>query len=275
MVKSFDFGEFPPENISWAGITNDGALAAKGDYMLVVAAEDMAGNKGVNAPSAVFTFDTTEASLILAASDAAFSPNGDKVQDVMTFTPVSGQGADVTKYVFKVLNEKSEAVYQKSENKKLPVSITWNGKADDGILCPDGIYSAVLDIETANGSSSSASTGAFGLDTVAPSLMAETQWADFSPDGDGNQDTIPVKVLDCSAEKAWVCEVRNSKKKLLRSIHGMDRFVISTGMVQMSLVTLQQMELIQCYLQPVMMLETLSVQKSVNLFWITAKQKYT
>ncbi|MCQ2572852.1 MAG: OmpA family protein [Treponema sp.] len=216
VVKSFDFGEFPPENISWAGITNDGALAAKGDYMLVVAAEDMAGNKGVNAPSAVFTFDTTEASLILAASDAAFSPNGDKVQDVMTFTPVSGQGADVTKYVFKVLNEKSEAVYQKSENKKLPVSITWNGKADDGILCPDGIYSAVLDIETANGSSSSASTGAFGLDTVAPSFMAETQWADFSPDGDGNQDTIPVKVLDCSAEKAWICEVRNSKKEIVK-----------------------------------------------------------
>lgn len=215
-VKSYDFGEFPPESISWAGITNDGNLAEKGDYKLVVSAEDMAGNKGVKAPSAVFTFDTTEASLVLAASDAAFSPNGDKVQDVMTFTPVSGQSGDVTKYTFKIMNEKSAVVYQKTENKKLPATIVWNGKADDGILCPDGNYSAVLDIETANGSSSSASTGTFGLDTQAPVFVAETRWSDFSPDGDGNQDTIPVDVKNCSNEKSWVCEVKNAKRETVK-----------------------------------------------------------
>ncbi len=218
VVKTYDFGEFPPESISWAGITDDGVLAEKGAYKLVVSAEDMAGNKGVKNPSKEFTFDTTEASLILAASDAAFSPNGDKVQDVMTFTPVSGQGADVTKYTFKVLNDKGDAVFTKAENKKLPSSIVWNGKADDGILCADGFYTATLDIETANGSSSSAATGAFGLDTVAPSLLAETQWADFSPDGDGNQDSVPVKVLNCSSEKSWTCEVRNNKRETIKKI---------------------------------------------------------
>jgi len=215
-VKTYDFGEFPPESITWAGLTDEGTLAEKGEYHFVVTAEDMAGNKGVNAPSSVFAFDTTEASLILAASDAAFSPNGDKVQDVMTFTPVSGQGSDVTNYEFAILNEKTDVVYKKAENKKLPASIVWNGKDNDGILCADGIYSAVLKIETANGSSSSAVTGTFGLDTVAPSLMAETQWADFSPDGDGNQDTVPVKVLNCSAEKTWTCEVRNAKKATVK-----------------------------------------------------------
>ena len=215
-VKSFDFGEFPPESVTWAGITDDGTLAPKGDYMFVVSAEDMAGNKGVKAPSSTFAFDTTEASLLLAASDAAFSPNGDKVQDVMTFTPVTGQGNDVTKYAFKILDANANPVYEKSENKKLPATITWNGKTTDGILCADGSYSAVLNIETANGSSSSAATGAFVLDTVAPSFMAETQWSDFSPDGDGNQDTVPVKVLECSSEKAWTCEIRDSKKNAVK-----------------------------------------------------------
>ncbi|MCQ2598221.1 MAG: gliding motility-associated C-terminal domain-containing protein [Treponema sp.] len=217
-VKSYDFGEFPPVSVSWSGITDKGVLAEKGDYKFVVTAEDMAGNKGVKNPSATFTFDTTEASLILAASDAAFSPNGDKVQDVMTFTPVSGQGADVTQYSFKVMDEKGTVVYSKEENKKLPTSITWNGKANDGILCADGTYTAELAITTANGSSSSASTGAFGIDTVAPSFVAETPWSDFSPDGDGNQDSIPVKVLNCSSEKSWTLDIKNAKNSVVKKI---------------------------------------------------------
>lgn len=218
VVKSYDFGEFPPESISWNGISDNGTLAEKGEYTFTVSAEDMAGNKGVQNPSSVFAFDTTEASLLLAASNAAFSPNGDKVQDVMTFTPVSGQGGNVTKYTFKILNDKADAVYEKTENKKLPASIVWNGKANDGILCADGLYSAELNIETANGSSSKAVTGAFILDTVAPTFAAETAWTDFSPDGDGNQDTIPVKVLNCSSEKNWVCEIQNAKKETVKKL---------------------------------------------------------
>lgn len=217
IVKSFDFGEFPPETVSWNGITDDGGLAKSGEsYSFVVSAQDLAGNQGVKNPSASFKFNTTEASLLLAANDSAFSPNGDKVQDTISFTPVSPQSSDVTNYTFRILDANAKVVYEKSEAKKLPANLSWNGKDSDGILCPDGSYVASLIIKTSNGSESNASTGKFVLDTVAPSMTAEIQWADFSPDGDGNQDSIPVKVLNSSSEKSWSCEVRNNKNAVVK-----------------------------------------------------------
>ena len=214
-VKTFEFGEFPPDSISWNGIDDKGNLSPKGDYLFALSAEDLAGNKGVENKSDMFTFDTTEASLLLAASDSAFSPNGNKVKDTITFTPVS-KGTDVTKYTFQILDSAGKSVYTKTENKKLPTTFVWNGKDDAGILCIDGKYSAKLAIDTANGSSSNATTSAFSLDTVAPNLSASSQWTDFSPDEDGNQDVLPVKISSCSSEKSWLCEVKNSKNETVR-----------------------------------------------------------
>jgi len=101
--------------------------------------------------------------------DTAFSPNGDKVKDTISFTPVTHAGSGgIVKYVFKIAAAGSSAALKTmSESKSVPASFVWDGRDDKGALCSDGQYIASLEITSANASTASASTQAFALDTKA------------------------------------------------------------------------------------------------------------
>lgn len=215
VVNSYDFGEYPPEEVVWNGISSDGTIAEKGQYRFVLSGTDLAGNTGVSQTTELVTFDTTEAQLLLAVSDTAFSPNGNKVKDTITFTPVTAT-KDVVSYDFTIKNKAGKAVYKVKESKKLPVNFVWDGKDDSKILCSDGMYFAQLSVLAANGSTAAASSQNFELDTLAPNLTAETPWSFFAPSGNGAQKNIPVTIKECSAEKLWVAEVRDAKDKAVK-----------------------------------------------------------
>lgn len=214
-VKTYNLGQYPAESITWNGIGDDGKRASQGKYQLVITGEDLAGNIGGGTSAEAVTFDTTEVDLILAVNEAAFSPNGNKVKDTITITPVT-ETKDVASYIFVIKNASGNEVYRIQENKKLPVSFEWNGKDKDGIVCADGKYSASLSVTAENGAPASAVSPDFEIDTVGPKLTAQLPWTDFSTDGDGNQDTIPVSIVNCTSEKLWIAEVRNSKDKVVK-----------------------------------------------------------
>lgn len=214
IIRSFDFGEYPPASIVWNGISDRGTIAPKGEYIFTLTATDLAGNTGICDSTKLVTFDTTETQLLLAVSDSAFSPNGNKVKDTITFNPVTAT-KDVTAYDFQIKDSAGKVVYSVKENKKLPANFVWDGKDNEKILSADGLYTAQLSVTAANGSVASAATQAFELDTVFPSLVAEIPWTAFSPDGDGNQDTIPVTIKESTSEKLWVVEIRDAKAKVV------------------------------------------------------------
>ena len=215
VVNSYDFGEYPPQEVVWNGISSDGKIAAKGKYRFVLSGTDLAGNAGLSQTADYVTFDTTEAQLVLAVSDTAFSPNGNKIKDTITITPITGT-TDVVSYEFNINDKNGKSVYTVKEDKKLPVNFVWDGKNKDKILCSDGLYYAQLSLKAANGSSVAASTQNFELDTAAPKLSAEIPWNAFSPSGNGAQKNVPVKIKECSAEKLWVAEVRDAKDKAVK-----------------------------------------------------------
>ena len=148
-------------------------------------------------------------------ADTAFSPNGNKVKDTITFTPVT-QTKDIVSYKFIIKDKSGKAVYTKEENKKLPANFVWNGNDDDNTRCDDGFYSAQLSVKAANGADAAAATQEFELDTKFPSLEWETPWTYFSPDNDGNQDNITVKLSNSTAEKLWTADVRDAKGKSVK-----------------------------------------------------------
>jgi len=215
VVKTYDLGEYPPESITWNGINDKGGIAEKGQYVLVLTATDLAGNAGEARSNDLVTFDTTETQLLLAMADTAFSPNGNKVKDTITFTPVT-QTKDIVSYKFIIKDKSGKAVYTKEENKKLPANFVWNGNDDDNTRCDDGFYSAQLSVKAANGADAAAATQEFELDTKFPSLEWETPWTYFSPDNDGNQDNITVKLSKSTAEKLWTADVRDAKGKSVK-----------------------------------------------------------
>ncbi|MGI5092390.1 FlgD immunoglobulin-like domain containing protein [Treponema socranskii] len=216
-VREYSLGEFPPETISWDGLDDGGKFVPDGSYVYELSAIDLAGN-GVAVRSDAFSFDTTKATLLLAMQGTAFSPNGDKVKDTISFTPVTHAGSGgIVKYVFKITAAGSSvALKTVSENKSVPASFVWDGRDDKGALCSDGQYIASLEITSANASTASASTQAFALDTKSPYLAAEIPWTSFSPSGDSIQIELPVGVRDCTTEKLWTAEVRNARGTLVR-----------------------------------------------------------
>jgi flagellar hook assembly protein FlgD len=215
-VKQYTLGEFPADTVVWNGFDDSGAIAPNGPYIFELSATDLAGNTGV-IRSEPFSLDTTEATLMLASSSSAFSPNSDRAKDTITFTPVARAGSGgIVKYVFTVSNAAGKKVKTVSESRTVPSSFVWDGKDDSGIICADGLYTASLEITSANASTASVTTPSFALDTKAPYLSAEIPWSVFSPDGDSSQDVIPVTVKDCTNEKTWTAEVRSAKGALVR-----------------------------------------------------------
>lgn len=217
-VKSFDLGTYPATSttITWNGLNDSGTISEKGDYYLVLNASDLAGNVGGGKLDSVVTFDTTETQLLLNLSETAFSPNNNRIKDTVTFTPVT-QTKDVVHYEFVINDKDNNLVYSKVENKKLPAKFVWDGKDNENILCSDGIYSAKLSVTAANGSSAEAETEDFTLDTIIPSLNFSIDYVYFSPDGDGNKETLPIKISECSDEKLWTAEIRNSRDKAVKT----------------------------------------------------------
>lgn len=227
-VKSFEFGEYLPESVTWNGITEKGVLAENDDYYFELKAEDMAGNASVGLISSDVKFSSEGSSVVLTVSDSAFSPNGDKVKDTVTFTPVTST-TNIESFKFVVKNDKDEVVYTVPSAKTLPVKFVWDGKnSTDKSPCSDGFYYANIELTDIYGNTVESSTPKFELDSVKPSLVAEIPWNYFSPDGDGNQDDVPVTLSNSTNEKLWTAEIRDAKDKSLRKItwnNSKDKFV--------------------------------------------------
>ena len=214
-VKTFELGAYPPESVTWNGLDDKGAIAEKGKYTLALVAEDLAGNVGGGISTDEVTFDTTEAQLLIAMSDNAFAPKGNSSKKTISFSPVT-QTKDVSDYEFAIKDKNGKKIYTNASSGKLPAKFVWDGKDSEGVYCDDGFYSAQLSVTATNGSTAAAATSEFELDTVVPELEWSTPWTYFSPEGDGNQDTVPVSFAKITNEKLWTAEVRDSKNKLVK-----------------------------------------------------------
>ncbi|MGP1458174.1 MAG: FlgD immunoglobulin-like domain containing protein [Treponema sp.] len=214
-VKEFDFGQQLPASVQWNGSADDGKVAPNGNYQFELTATDRAGNTGVSS-AAAFTLNTADAKIILSANEQAFSPNGDRVKDVITFTPQLLDAGELASYEFEIDNAAGTSVYAVKAAGKMPASFQWNGKTDSGALAPDGVYRAQVRVSTQSGSNAASAPVPVTLDVTAPSVAASTAWTTFSPDGDGVQDVISVKTEKCSEETLWTAEVKDSSGKTVK-----------------------------------------------------------
>ncbi|MCR5290370.1 MAG: OmpA family protein [Treponema sp.] len=216
VVKSFDFGEYPPESFEWDGIDQTGRLAEDGSYKYVVEATDLAGNSFRKESDTAFTLDTSKTEVLLTLKDNAFSPNNDKVKDTLTFNVVSKTKSALSSYDFVIRDAQGNAIKTITGTKNLPSTFTWDGKGDNGIICPDGSYTADLTIASESGSVAKTSVQPFVLDTQAPVLSATVPWTVFSPDGDSVQDVIQVNTINCSTETLWTAKIVNGKGEVVK-----------------------------------------------------------
>ncbi len=209
VIKSFDFGAFPPENVTWNGVNSLNTLAKDGKYNYTLNATDAAGNAAkISAP--LFALDTSKTELVLTVSASAFNP----AKSAIKLTPIvntnSQTGSSVTSYDLQIKNKTGDIVWSQKENKSLPVSFSWNGLSKSGNRCVDGEYTATLSTVSTNGAQAKTSTQVFVIDSVVPSIEVSLPYLVFSPDGDGNKDSVLMNVKSSNEDK-WNGKVLNTK----------------------------------------------------------------
>ena len=208
------FGELPVE-FEWDGKDDEGKLAPDGDYTYRLVSTDRAGNTGTS-NTVNFKKDTRDTSLALIADLPAFSPNGDRQKDQISFEPQLGLDDGIVSYRFSIEKEDGTEVYTENRSTFPPDSFTWNGHAADGFRVPDGMFKARLSLSYEHGNEPEAYSMPFELDTVVPTLQASFGYKVFSPDGDGRKDEMIV-TQETSDEKLWEGVIRDANSETVAS----------------------------------------------------------
>ena len=213
-VYEWKFGSNPPETVYWNGLDSNGNLCSDGGYDYELSASDLAGNTFSVKTAKEFSLDTSKTEVMLAASDAAFNPNGKR--KLVTYTSVL-KASSVKSYKFEIKNSAGAVVFSLDGSGNVPQKISWNGKSSAGAVCDDGIYKASISIESVNGSSARADAAPVQIDTKLPSVELSLADALFSPDGDSRKDRVKVSAAESTSEELWTAKILDAKGNAVRS----------------------------------------------------------
>jgi len=215
-IREFRWRDRAAFRFEWDGRTEDGTPAPDGLYSYFIEATDRAGNYG-RSNEVVLRLDTAETEVYISAEFSAFAPNANGIRDTIGFFPRLERNEDIVWYRLEVLNEDEEIVRSFSGQDRMRANYVWDGSGSDALPVGDGLYRARLDMLYANGNRETAHTSRFELDTVYPRVSVDPQHTLFSPDGDGNRDTVQIRQSG-SIEEVWDGEIRTSDGQLIKSL---------------------------------------------------------
>lgn len=222
IVKQYNFGSDLPGEVEWDSVSDAGTIAPDGEYTFKLDVEDLAGNSD-SVSTAKFTLDTSKTEAYISISPAAFSPNGNGVQEEVKIAPKVNAASGLKNYTIRVVDSKNKTVWEQSGNGNPPESILWNGTSNTGdtagAKCEDGDYRVTLDAEAQSGTKAATVTSPkVTLDTKAPVVKVTPAYTVFSPEATSTRQTLPVKVEESSTEALWKAEVTDAKsKKVVRT----------------------------------------------------------
>lgn len=169
------------------------------------------------------------------------SPNGDGVQDIVVLPLKIDDKRYIQSYALKVYDGTGSLVRTISDAEtrpdtggfkgflarlryvkkdvSVPAQLVWDGKADSGHVVADGSYNLVIEAADDNGYTAATGKYLVMVDTTAPVVeIAGPPGSDgniFSPDGDGNKDTLGITQTG-SVEDLWTAEVLDAAGSLMR-----------------------------------------------------------
>lgn len=217
IVRNYTWLKQVDRRVTWDGHNSGGKLLPDGSYTYKITAEDRAGNRGESDP-VVFQLDTEETPLLLSAEHKFFSPNGDGVKDSIRLFPRLEETSGIRTYTLSIQDSTGEIVRTFQGRTNVPESITWEGFDDEGEKAKDGEYSAKMNVLYEKGNEPEATTRPFILDTTAPSVVLDTQYRLFSPEGDGNKDSLEI-TQDTSEEEVWHGVITDSEGNQVREYY--------------------------------------------------------
>ncbi len=195
LVRTYTWQGTVP-NFDWDGTDEKGNVVTDGSYTLTITATDAAGNTG-SAKIQHIKVDTREAKAYVTADYDAISPNGDGFRDSQKFVIKAAFTDSIESWSFSILSALTGRVERAWTNDDfklvLPATIEWDGKDSKGVVY-EGSVLGKLNIVYAKGNSVEAVSAPFVCTATPPKLSVQTSPRYFSPDNDGNDDDLFIKL---------------------------------------------------------------------------------
>ena len=209
VIRTWKIESAAPAVLSWDGKNDSGQVVPDGVYAYRVASVDRAGNGG-SAKVENIIVNTQQPPVGVAIDQAAFSPDGDGVRDVLTLSPNVPVRTGMSSWSLSVLDSADAERWSASGAgaDSLAARYPFNGKDKAGAVLPEGTYRTRLSIEYVNGHRPVAYSPSFVIDTSAPEASVTVDRRAFNPLGDAG--TAVVIAQKGSVEDRWVGEMLDS-----------------------------------------------------------------
>ena len=204
-IRSFSWSGRPDPELVWDGRTAAGERAPDGDYRYVLTGQDRAGNRRVS-DAVTVALDTRETPVFVSSSRPAFSPDGDGSADTIDLIPQLQDSRGVERFDMELVDDSGAVVARISDSGLPRATYAWDGRGATGQVVPDGDYAVRLTVQYRHGNRPQATSAPFTVDTRDPSATVTAADTIFSPDGDGDKDTITIDQTS-SAETRWTASV--------------------------------------------------------------------
>ncbi len=207
-----------PDSIRWDGKSDSGAVAPDGTYTFAVEAWDDNGNTGTSAAGTVVV-DNTPPSLTLSAPYLIFSPNSDGNKDALV---VQQTGSVEEKWTGVFSDVAGTAVASFTWEKQALAAWEWNGKNEQGLRVPDGVYSYRVTATDRAGNGALAQLDNVIVDTQETPIQLAIDQSYFSPNGDGVKDAVnfEFRVPVTTGIEKWQLAISDAGKAARRTIAG-------------------------------------------------------
>ncbi len=215
-LRTWEFKGSALGSLSWDGKNNEGQVVPDGVYQYQASATDRAGNKG-RAQVDNIIVNTQQPPVSIAIDQAAFSPNGDGVQDVLTLSPNVPVRAGLSGWSLSVVDASGAERWARSGNDSasLVARYAFDGKDTAGRALPEGEYRTRLIVTYVNGHRPTVWSPAFIIDLTPPNATVSVDREAFNPLGD-----VRAKLLvrqTGSMEDRWLGEIINEQDKAVKS----------------------------------------------------------
>jgi flagellar hook assembly protein FlgD len=210
ILSGSDEGELPPQ-FEWNGRDGDGNLMEEGEYFPVL---DLVYEKG-NEPRAVgsaMIIDNTIPQVSLRANRDAIFQEDEEDDERVEFIPFVDPTDEIVSYTGRILTGNGRVVREITGEQPRGTAY-WDGTAENGQRASDGYYVGTLQVEHRNGTVREARTGRIALgdvtDAEAPRVTLQLSPQTFTPDGDGEADTVLIvlSVVDDSEIGDWTIDI--------------------------------------------------------------------
>ena len=131
---------------------------------------------------------------ILQLQSNAFSPNSDGYRDLLEFFAAIPVTEGLSRWDLVLFDTSQRTVFSVRGTQTVPGMFQWNGLDPNGRPVPDGVYQGRLTAVYADGTTTSAETARFRLSRTGPRGRIVVPNTYFSPDGDGVNDIIPIRL---------------------------------------------------------------------------------